>query len=539
MNTISLSRFIEHYDDEEFDCLIIGGGITGAALAYEAASRGYSTALVEKDDFGGATSAATGKLIHGGLRYLKQFEIGLVRESLRERRILSDIAPNFIYPFPIVLPNAGWIVKLGLFVYDVLSFDRNFVRDKSKRIPRFRIMSKKEIQAEMPESAAQDIHNAVLYYDCLSICPERLTLSFIKSAVSHGAKVANYAEIKNLTIENKKVLGAEVFDKLKGTTRKIRAKVTVNATGAWTQKLLNKSKETETPTPKMRSEGIYLVTRKLTDKMFLYVGDHAHFSFAPWRNHSLIGPTDTPYYGEVDDWKISKESVENFLAVINETAGIKNKLTKEDVLFTYGGLRPLAETDVNDTYTASRRSEFYDHEGDGIHCLITAAGGKYTTSREFARQIFNHVIRKANKPAKSSISHKEYLYGCDIPDIEEFIAKEKKVRIDTKENTIDYLIRHYGREYEAVLEIAQNSDRLKKPVNKDGEIYAQVVFAIRNEMAITLKDIFFRRTGMGSLGNPGNEIIDTVARIASSELGWTADKYAQEVESLKHFFLIP
>lgn len=539
MRTISLSRFIEHHDNEEFDCLIVGGGITGAALAYEAASRGYSVALVEKDDFGGATSAATGKLIHGGLRYLKQFEIGLVRESLRERRILSNIAPNFIYPYPIILPNTGWLEKIGLFVYDLLSFDRNFVRDKSKRIPASKILSKKEIESSVPEIDSKEIHNAILYYDCLCISPERLTLTFIKSAVANGAKIANYTEVKKLNIRDKKVLGAEVFDKRTGKTKSIRAKVTVNATGSWTQKLLNRSSETETPIPKKRSEGIYLVTKKLTDKMFLYVGGHTHFSFAPWRNHSLIGPTDTPYFGDVDDWKISKESVENFIETINRSARLKEKLSSKDILFVYGGLRPLAETELEDTYTASRRSEFYDHSESGIEYLITAAGGKYTTSREFARKIFETIIKKANKPVKPSRSNKDFLYACNIPNIEEFISKEKKSRSDVEANTIDYLIRHYGLEYATILDLASNSPKLAKQANRDGEIFAQVTFAIRYEMALTLKDIFFRRTGLGCLGHPGHKVIEQVSRIASSELGWSKDKLAEELKELEKSFVIP
>ncbi|TGL62073.1 glycerol-3-phosphate dehydrogenase/oxidase [Leptospira sarikeiensis] len=539
MSIITLSRFIEHHKDEEFDCLIIGGGITGAALAYEASSRGYSVALVEKDDFGGATSAATGKLIHGGLRYLKQFEIGLVRESLRERRILSNIAPNFIYPYPIILPNTGWIEKIGLFVYDLLSFDRNFVRDKSKRIPGFKILSQKEIKGSIPSSEEKKIRNAILYYDCLSISPERLTLTFIKSAAVYGAKVSNYTEVKNLTIQENRVLGAEVLDKLTGKIVKLRAKVTINATGAWTQKLLNTSKETEGPTPKTRSEGIYLITRKLSDQMFLYVGGKSHFSFAPWRNHSLIGPTDTPYQGDVSEWKISAESVENFLSAINSTANLKENLTKKDVLFVYGGLRPLAETNLEDTYTASRRSEFHDHEEDNIKGLITAAGGKYTTSREFARNIFENIIKKVNKHPKPSISHKKYLYACDIPNIEEFISRKKRSRSDIGENTIDYLIRHYGLEYETILDLAYNSPELGIQANDDGEIFAQVVFAIRNEMALTLKDIFFRRTGMGALGHPGCKVIDQVAKLAASELGWTKDKLSEELASIEEAFKIP
>ncbi len=535
----TLTRFIENPCQHTLDCLIIGGGITGAALAYEAASRGYATALVEKDDFGGATSAATGKLIHGGLRYLKQFELGLVRESLKERRVLSNIAPNLVYPFPMILPDAGIVEKLGLTAYDLLSFDRNRVWDESKKIPGFRLLSRQESGAAGPPSNRPPTGRAIRYYDCLCLSPERLTLAFIKSAVAHGAAVANYTRATDLIIKNNCVLGATVVDRLSGKTVMLNSRVTVNAAGPWTHDLLNTALETKTALPKMRSEGIYLVTRKLTDEMMLYVGDHGHFSFAPWRDHSLIGPTDTPYYGPVDKWKLTRKSVDDFIATINRASGLKTPLTRNDVKFVYGGLRPLAESGSDNTYNASRRSDLHDHEADGIFGLITAAGGKYTTSREFACQIFQTVARKVGKPANACISDNRYLFACDIKKIEDFIPSAQKTDSDFSKQTLDYLIRHYGTEYKAVLNLAKADPALAEPVNPDGEIMAQVLFALRNEMARSLADIFFRRTGMGWLGHPGDEVIEKAAALAARELGWSEKKTDEEIEVLNKRFVIP
>ncbi len=533
MTPITLKRFTEGYEDGTFDLLIIGGGITGAALAYEAASRGLSTALVEKDDFGGATSAATGKLIHGGLRYLQQFEIALVRESLRERRILSNIAPNLVYPYPIILPEPGFLARAGLFFYDILSFDRKWTWDRSKRLPAHRTLSRKETRDAVPGSADGKTGRALLYYDALCLSPERLTLYFLKSAAAHGALIANYARTEKLIIEGDRVRGAAVHDRITGKTMNIVAAVTVNATGPWTQALLNRTAGTETPLPKKRSEGIYLITRKLTDRMVLYVGAHGHYSFAPWRGHSMIGPTEKSYYGNVDDWKVTRESVDEFLEVINRTAVLPKKLTKKDVLYAYGGLRPLVETEAEDTYTASRRSDLYDHAKDGVEGLITAAGGKYTTSREFAEQIFRQVTRKIGRKAGACVSKKRFLYGCDIPDIEGFVSTAVKKHGDFGGNTVEYLARHYGTEYEAVLDMARSSEDLARPVNDDGEIPAQALFALRHETARSLSDVFFRRTGMGTLGDPGKKTIDTIARIAERELGWSGKKAGEEIEALK------
>lgn len=539
MTPLTLTRFIEKPVNTTLDCLIIGGGITGAALAYEAASRGYTTALIEKDDFGGATSAATGKLIHGGLRYLKQFELGLVRESLKERRILSNIAPNLVYPFPMILPKVGLVERLGLTAYDLLSFDRNRVWDASKKIPGFKTLSRKDSRAAGPPSTHPPSGRAIRYYDCLCLSPERLTLAFIKSAAAHGAAVANYCRAQKLIIRNSCVLGAEVVDRLSGKTTQIHSRVTVNAAGPWTHDLLNTAAETKTPLPKMRSEGIYLVTRKLTDEMYLYVGDHGHFSFAPWRNHSLIGPTDTPYYGPVDKWRLTRESVDGFIETINRASGLKTPLTRADVKFVYGGLRPLAETGSDDTYNASRRSDLHDHEAEGILGLITAAGGKYTTSREFACQIFREIVRKVGKEAGPAITHDRHLYGCDIKDIEGFIPSAQAADPGRPGPTMDYLIRHYGREYRSVLELAGRSPALATPVNADGEILAQVLFALRHEMARSLTDIFFRRTGMGWLGHPGDRVIQEAAVLAAEELGWSDEKTDEEIRTLTDRFAIP
>lgn len=183
--------------DEHYDVLVVGGGITGATIAYEAASRGLSVALVEKGDIGGATSAATGKLIYGGLRYLKNFEIGLVRESLRERRLLSNIAPGLVEPFPIVLPEPGCLEHLGLTFYDLLSFDRNRVHDPSHRIPSHRSMTPAELEAH----GLGYVKRAILYHDCLMPSPERLTLAFLRSAVAHGAAFLTYVSVVELLVD--------------------------------------------------------------------------------------------------------------------------------------------------------------------------------------------------------------------------------------------------------------------------------------------------------------------------------------------------
>ncbi len=530
MSVFTIDRFIESAGEETYvDMLVIGGGITGAAVAYEAASRGLRVAMVEASDFGAATSAATGKLIHGGLRYLKQLEIGLVRESLKERRILSDIAPNLIDVYPIVLPDSDLIVRLGLTAYDVLSFDRNRVDDPHKRIPRHR---------RLPTDEA-------LYYDCLMISPERLTLAFVRSAAAAGALVSNYTRADELLVDRRQVVGARVHDVLTGTRHVVHARVVVNATGPWAFDTLAESPLTTQSAghaPAVRSEGIYLITRQLTDVMTLHVTPHGHFSCAPWRGHSMIGPTEKPYRGAVSQWHVTQDSVEEFLRAINAAGLLPVTLGLDDVLHAYGGLRPLTESAGEDTYNASRAAEVVDHaksDHGGMQGLITAAGGKYTTSRAFAHQVVQIAKKKIGRPIGHSRTAKTWLHGCSTGPIEEYVAASERRNPDFSTDTVRYVSRHHGTEHDAVLDLARSSPQLATPLDADGELLAQVAVAARHESARSLADILLRRTGLGTLGMPDEEVLEQVAAVAAAELGWDHARREAETQAAVSAMTLP
>jgi glycerol-3-phosphate dehydrogenase len=193
-----------------------------------------SVALVEKNDFGWATSAATSKVIHGGLRYLKNLEFGLVRESLSERRIMENIAPNFVYPMGFMFVNPTSVMKIGLLMYDLIAFDKGFTWDRSKKIPNHYRLSREKVIEEEPNAKRDGLKGAWVYYDCLSIFPERLTLAFIKSAVHYGAKVSNYTKVENFIIEDEtRVSGIAAHDLVNNSVHTIRGKLTINCTGPW------------------------------------------------------------------------------------------------------------------------------------------------------------------------------------------------------------------------------------------------------------------------------------------------------------------
>ncbi len=542
-----MKRFIEQYNGEMFDIAIIGGGITGAAVAYDAASRGYSVALVEKGDFGAATSSATSKMIHGGLRYLANGEIALVRESLRERRTLENIAPNLVHPLPTMiasyagqgLMNGRQALRAGMILYDLLSYDKGRTWDKNKSLPRHRSLSRAEV-LRLEESVRPDrLNGGFVYYDCMSAFPERLTLAFLKSAVRHGARVANYARVDDLIVEGKKVTAMVVRDELCGETYRIRSSLVINCTGPWADLLLSKRLNREGAHHIKRSEGIHIITRKLVNEYTVgFRTDRGrHIFFVPWRGHTLIGTTDKEYNGSPDDYRVSRQSVTELLDEVNESFG-DGTLKYSDIVHTYGGLRPLVETQTSGTYGSSRRYEIYDNAADGLDGLITVEGGKYTTSRNLAEQVTTMIGRKSGRKQKECATADNFLQGCDIPDMKCFDAALESEKF-LPPATMKYLGMAYGTEYASVLDIAKSDPALARPLNADGEVLAEAAYAVRHEMARTLPDILLRRTGIGTLGHPGDDALNRVADVAANELGWDSAKKQKEIEKASAMLALP
>ncbi|HOO70737.1 MAG TPA: glycerol-3-phosphate dehydrogenase/oxidase [Spirochaetota bacterium] len=544
-----MKRFMENHTGKTYDLAIIGGGITGAAVAYDAASRGLSVALVEKGDFGAATSSATSKLIHGGLRYLATMEFSLVRESLRERKTLENIAPNFVYPIAFMvttnnakITNTRPVIKAGMIMYDIFSWDKQLTWDKSKRIPLHRSITPAEVLRLEPNVKREGLTGASIYYDCVSIFPERLTLAFIKSAVKYGADVSNYAKVTDFIKDAQgRIAGIKVHDLVTGAEKEINAALTINCGGPWADIILGIAKKERPAEQLRRSEGIHVITRKLINDHVVgsITASGRHFFLIPWRGHSLIGTTDKEYIGSPDEYRVTKQSILELLHDVNSAFGNGDPITYDDVLYSYGGLRPLVEDQTEDVYESSRKYEIYDNADDGLDGLITVEGGKYTTSRNLAENVMNVVIKKLKKKTGGMITAKEFLAGCEIPDMNAYLKNAVGKNSDFPESTVDYLARIYGTELEKVLSLARTNKEWARPLDRDGEMPAQVVYAVRSEMALTLKDIIFRRTGLGTLGNPGGDVLRVAAETAAAELGWDSARTASEIESAEKALRVP
>lgn len=546
-----MKRFIESYKGEEFDLIVIGGGITGATIAYEGASRGLSVALIEKSDFGSATSAATSKMIHGGLRYLSTFEFGLVRESLRERRVLTNIAPNFVHPVPFLFANykndrvSALKMNVGMLLYELFSYDKNRIKDKSKKMPCFKTLSSEKAAELIPNANKKGLVGAQLYYDCASHSPERLTLAFIKSAVSYGASVANYTQMEGFIVEEnlktKIVKGVNVIDKLNNSKIDINGKLVINCAGPWADLVLDKATLKQGNNVLRRSEGIHIITNKLvSDYIFSgFTPTGKHFFLVPYRNHTLIGTTDKEFIGNPDEYKVTRKAIEELLDEVNSSFGDGNKIKYEDIVYTYGGLRPLVEGQTEDVYNSSRKYEITGEKKNGIEGLITVEGGKFTTSRRLAEKAIDKAIRILKIPKKPSISENEYLKTCEIDNFRDFVLKKQKQYADLLPQQVEYLAKSYGNEIDALFEIARENPAYKETLNADGENLAQVVFAIKTEMAKTLPDIMLRRTGLAQLGHPGKEVLFKVANLAAKELNWDSRKLNTEMEEMEKILKIP
>lgn len=542
-----MKRNFARLGDTEFDLLIIGGGITGACIARDAALRGLKVALVDKWDFCSATSAGSSKLVHGGLRYLRNFELGLVRESLAERRIWERNAPHQVRPLPFLLPankKSKGTLNIGLTLYDLLSFDRNGVKDPAQKLPGHSWLGAEAAQGAEPVLTGQAMEGAFLYYDCQMRSPERLGLECLIEASRHKAILANYAEAVGFLRDGNKILGAEVFDRVTGQQLNVRAQITLNAAGPWADTLLGLAEQHDPSRHLLRSKGIHLITRALTKRHAITAAipeeiGGGHMFLLPWRGKTIIGTTDTAYEGDPDELEVTPREIDAYLAVINRVIPSAG-LTRDDVVHAYAGLRPLIvdKADKKNPYNASRKSEVVDHEKDeGLKGLFSAIGGKWTTSRHVAEKAVDMIVARLGRKVPAANTAKRPLPGGWFDALEPFFNAMNNRYPELAGARLDELVFTYGSEMDRVASLAmENAALAERLAEGRGEIGAQVIHAIREEMAQTLEDVIFRRTGLGTLGYPGDEAIARVTHIMARECGWDGARIEEELHGIRRLF---
>jgi glycerol-3-phosphate dehydrogenase len=362
--------------------------------------------------------------------------------------------------------------------------------------------------------------------------PERLELECLLSAAAAGAEVMNYAGAVGFVREGARVVGAKIEGRLPGDGYvELRAPVVVNATGPWADFVL----EALGHAPHahiMRSKGIHVITRKVAgDTALMMASGTGHFFVLPWRDHSLIGTTDEEYAGHPDDFGVTEADIAGLLATVNQYYP-SAALRREDVLHSYGGMRPLVDDEgKGGSYQKSRRSEVCDHgQTDDAPGLVSAIGGKWTTSRALAEKVVDLAVRKLGRPQLRCTTHRTPLPGGTIGNFRAFVAALQVRHPECPWPLAHHLARNYGARAGEVLALAQ-APILSRPLHPElPEIAAEIVHAVRTEWAITLDDVVMRRTGLGQLGNPGSQALETAARLMAHERGWDRAEQTRQID---------
>ena len=550
-----MQRNFDALGSDNFDLAIIGGGATGAAIAFDAALRGLRVALVDKGDFGGATSAGSTKLLHGGLRYLANGELRLVREGLRERRHWARMAKHLVHPLPFVMPSyshqkpSRLTLGLGLGLYDWLGFDRNRAVDSMQKMPGYRAMTvaqtlglipdlPRQLPAETGDARAR-LTAGLLYHDGQMLSPERLCLALIRSAVAAGAVAVNHAEAGAFLIEDNRCVGFEVKDRLSRKRLELRAAMTINAGGPWADYIMGAADKTPAHKTLVRSKGIHIVTRNLTRGAALAMPiDDTHIFITPYMGMSLLATTDTKFDDAPDKARVTGQDIEALLAKANRALPAA-KLTRKDVVYAYVGLRPLV-TDMDDrpdaTYGLSRGSEIYDHaQHGGVHGMISALGGKWTTARRLAEHVVDLAIARLGGKPVTCRSHLTALQCAPRDDLGRFMDEMRAAYPQHDTASIDLMSRLYGR----LLPAMMAADRGDLAALKDDLLAARIAFAVSDEMAVTLEDIVLRRLIEGQTGALAGSQIDIIADWLQHRLGHSDAEIKRQRKALNDKLKVP
>jgi glycerol-3-phosphate dehydrogenase len=531
---------LKAFADDSFDLVVIGGGITGAGVALDAASRGYSVALVERQDFAAGTSSRSSKLVHGGLRYLQNFDLGLVREALLERSLLVKLAPHLVRPLPLLVSSfegkrPDRMLGVGLNMYDRMA--RELKRPGKRGRPpamgeedwspeKHRIVEGDEVMELLPALAAREPTSAYLFYDCQTD-DARLVLTVLGEAERFGAVCANRCRVDELLLEDGVASGVRCTDTLGGGEIDIRASNVVNATGVWADQIRPQELHDEADVPRIRpSRGTHITFARKdlpidAGAIVPAAGGRSIFAL-PWLGRTLIGTTDNDYEGDLDHIPPDESDLDYLLDATNRY--FESSLSVDDITGAYAGVRPLISTgDPKKSVDISRKAELYETSSG----LVTITGGKLTTWRRMAKMAVDRVVEREGREAPCRTHEIPLGLPATQEDLSGAPAVGEKARV--------LLAHRYGHAARDVLALAAEDERLAQPISPDlPDLLAEVVVAVRSEQAITVADTFLRRTRLGLLdarriAAPGAVEPRRVAETMARELGWDEERIEAEV----------
>ncbi len=531
---------------EPFDVLVIGGGITGAGVALDAVARGYKVALVEKTDFASGTSSKSTKLVHGGIRYLPNFDFALVHEALIERGLLVQNAPYLVNPVPFVLPiyegdrhpvgmpfttpggiGLSFLLDIGLWLYDGLAGRRN--------LHRHRRISRATVEQMAPTLVTKGLKEGFIYYDAQTN-DARLTMAIIRTAAQFGAVIANYAEVTSFVMEDGKIQGANVHDKVNERDVTISARYVVNATGIFAEQIETLSGE-EPEIKVVPSKGIHLVFSRKD----LEIGDSAIvlpetddkriLFIVPWESRAILGTTDTGS-GDLDHPTSSPQDVKYLLDHLNRYLSVN--LTADDIISTYAGYRPLVKPRKEGQGQSSAKLSRTHVVLQSNSGLITIVGGKLTTYRLMAQDTVDVISKRDNtKPVHPTLSLP--LQGSAGWSMRQKDLAYRGVTLGLDTDDIVHIGHSYGTEADAVLDlIAENPQLAERLIEDLPYLKAEVIHTCRQEMAMTPYDILARRTSITLEDRDrGLGVVQEVAAMMAQELHWTPGQTQKLVDSYR------
>jgi glycerol-3-phosphate dehydrogenase len=518
-----MKRDFKAISGKTFDVIVIGGGIVGAGVARDTALRGLDTLLLEKDDFGTGTTSRSTRLIHGGLRYLRQLEFGLVRQDLSEREVMLRIAPHLVYPLSFFIPiptfSLNFAMFFGTILYDVISFD--------KTLPNHKYLSKATTLAEEPGLQVKGLQGSYVYSDCTIPLTERLNWETALSAAEHGATVVNHAKVTGILRDGNRVTGVEVNDQVSGETLHASGKLVVNAAGHWVdiiKEMLFKDK----PPYLRRTKGAHIVIPQVSKHALVLFSprDGRLFFVIPWEGFSLVGTTDTDYKDNLDAVYATREDVEYILEGLHLAYPC---VGMDDVHYAYAGLRSLALKPGRSASDTSRSHEIIDHsKDDHIDGLVSILGGKITAYRAVAKDAADLVCRKMGNKSHC-VTGERPLPGAPAMTSAEIADMAEREGISN--STATHLSRIYGSRSGRVLAMAGDNKSGLRPLSPGGpDILAQVRYAVQNEICMTVSDFMLRRSAVGLRKDLGMDTVPAVAAEMQKLLGWSDGEKERQVK---------
>ncbi|PFG29883.1 glycerol-3-phosphate dehydrogenase [Paramicrobacterium agarici] len=509
------------------DVAIIGAGINGLAIAREAAAIGLSVALLDRADIGSATSAISTRLIHGGLKYLERFELNLVHESIRERKLLLREAPHLVKPYSMLIPfskkqsRPGWMLACGLMLHDVLA--------AGKKLPFNSILLKSRLKREWPTLAAAGLSWGGLFQDAHVPLTERLNIELARDAAAHGAIILTHAPVVGLVRSGGNITGVRYRDRITANEKSVAARLVVNAAGPWVDSVLDLAGEHERKIGPTKGSHLVIDTFPGAPKTCIFFEspvDSRPMFVLPWQGRYMIGTTDLPYSGDIDHVAIDDDEIDYLLGAVNDLIPTA-RLTPEDVLWSYSGVRPLPYVgDLDDPAKVTRDHQIIEHAGNetGLYSIV---GGKLTTHRALGEQVARKLARRLGRSKRPSPTRMMRFPGAPDGPWEsyrtEFIQSSK-----LSANVAARLVDTYGTAASTIERLATDVPELAEIVDDEtSAIAAEIIYAVRCEGAVTLEDILLRRTTIALNRDVGLNAASKAADVLVAEGEWTPD-YAQE-----------